>query len=99
MGDLHVPAEIRLLEDSSAAKGIAERSGLGKVRHIEVNQLWLQQKIREKDLEVHKMPGAENYADALTTVLDSGKLVWHIHQTGNRMLSGRHELMPVKAYV
>ena len=30
-----------LATDASAAKAIAQRRGLGKVRHIEVNQLWL----------------------------------------------------------
>ena len=28
--------------DASAAKGIASRRGLGKIRHIELSQLWLQ---------------------------------------------------------
>ena len=40
--DLGIARKIRLSEDSSAAKGIADRTGLGKVRHIEVNQLWIQ---------------------------------------------------------
>ena len=47
LGDLEVEAKIKILEDSSAAKGIAERTGLGKVRHIEVNQLWIQEKVRD----------------------------------------------------
>ena len=36
--------------DSSAAKGIASRRGLGKVRHIEVHQLWLQDKVQKKEV-------------------------------------------------
>jgi hypothetical protein len=43
--DLGVEVQIRLRTDASAAKGIASRRGLGKIRHIEVNQLWLQQKL------------------------------------------------------
>ena len=35
---------IRLNTDASAAIGISNRVGSGKVRHIEVNQLWLQEK-------------------------------------------------------
>ena len=31
--------------DASAAIAIASRLGLGKVRHIEVTQLWLQEKV------------------------------------------------------
>jgi hypothetical protein len=45
--DLEVECKITILEDSSAAKGVAERTGLGKVRHIEVNQLWIREKVRE----------------------------------------------------
>ena len=36
---------IQLASDASAAIGIANRRGVGKVRHIEVSQLWLQSKI------------------------------------------------------
>ncbi len=43
--DLGVELRIRVHTDASAAKGIASRRGLGKVRHIEVNQLWLQDKV------------------------------------------------------
>ena len=33
--------------DASAAKGIASRRGLGKVRHIDVSQLWLQDRVNK----------------------------------------------------
>ena len=39
LGDLVIDHRIRIRTDASAAKGIATRKGLGKVRHIEVNQL------------------------------------------------------------
>ena len=45
LADLGISAVIHMYTDSSAAKGIASRKGLGKVRHIEVNQLWLQDKV------------------------------------------------------
>ncbi len=37
--------KISIKGDASAAIGIANRVGIGKVRHIEVNQLWLQEKV------------------------------------------------------
>ena len=37
MGDLGIDSKVRIRTDASAAKGIATRKGLGKVRHIEVN--------------------------------------------------------------
>ena len=41
VSDLGVQASVRLHTDSSAAKGISNRRGLGKVRHIELSELWL----------------------------------------------------------
>ena len=64
--DMGVSLTIRLKEDSFAAKGIAERTGLGKLRHVEVNQLWVQEKVKNKVIELTKVKGIDNLADALT---------------------------------
>ena len=45
ISDMGVNYKLQVLTDSSAAKRIASRRGLGKVRHIEVNQLWVQEKV------------------------------------------------------
>ena len=63
---------IQIASDASAAIGIASRRGKGKVRHIEVNQLWVQGLIMEGKAEVIKIPTTGNAADALTTHLDWG---------------------------
>jgi hypothetical protein len=43
--------EVRLVvkTDASAAKGIAMRKGFGKVRQVEVNQLWVQDRVARGD--------------------------------------------------
>ena len=43
--DLGVTVGVKLHIDASAAIGIAMRRGMGKVRHIELNQLWLQDQV------------------------------------------------------
>ena len=43
--DLGLKYEIVLYTDSSAAKGISSRRGLGKLRHVELNELWLQDQV------------------------------------------------------
>ena len=53
--DLGYEVKIRIRTDASAAKGIASRRGLGKVRHIEVSQLWLQEKVTTGAIEVMKV--------------------------------------------
>ena len=47
MQDMGMEVGLRLGSDSSAARGIAARRGLGNVRHIEVCQLWLQEEVQE----------------------------------------------------
>ena len=50
MGDLGVTVSIHIKSDASAAIGIASRRGLGKIRHLEVSQLWLQQRVASEEL-------------------------------------------------
>ena len=57
LGDLGVECAATLNTDASAALGIASRRGLGKVRHIDVSQLWLQQRVANGDLIVQKVDG------------------------------------------
>ena len=45
--DVGETAELEVLTDSSAAVGICRRKGLGKVRHLDTNLLWVQDKVRE----------------------------------------------------
>ena len=52
--------------DSSANDGILKRTGAGKVKHLSVRQLWLQEKVGEGDLCHVKIPRAVNVADAMT---------------------------------
>ena len=76
--DLGWELELRLFVDSSAAKAIASRKGLGKVRHIEVRHLWLQQAVRDKKLVLRKVLGKENPSDLLTkglSIIDIEKLL------------------------
>ena len=52
--------------DSSAAKSIASRVGLGKVRHLKVKYFWIQDMVKTKRVQLRKVPGTENPADNLT---------------------------------
>ena len=88
---------IKIHTDASAAKGIATRKGLGKVRHIEVNQLWLQDKVSQGDIEVVKVPGDKNIADILTKHVEGDKVKRHCSDIGMEFRQGRHKLMPTVA--
>ena len=94
LADLGVNVKLRISTDASAAKGIASRRGAGKTRHIEVNQLWVQEKVANGEIELQKVRTQENLADALTKHVDGEKLRWHVQSSGQRFREGRHLLMP-----
>ena len=52
--------------DSAAAKSFVSRRGLGKMRHIEVRDLWLQREGMRGQVVVLKVPGEDNPADLMT---------------------------------
>ena len=58
--------EVQIATDSSAAKSYASRRGAGRVRHVEVRQLWLQQAVAEGKIKLRKIDGTQNPADVLT---------------------------------
>ena len=92
--DLGVDSQLKLECDSSAAVGIAPRSGLGKLRHLEVHLLWLQELVRDKRVELRKVDGKVNVADFLKKfckreVLDYALPACHFHEC-----SGRAETAP-----
>ena len=44
--DLGETLELEVLTDSGAAKGICMRKGIGRVRHLDTNLLWIQDEVR-----------------------------------------------------
>ena len=56
----------QLFADASAALSIAKRQGAGKMRHINVKSLWLQEKAVRSLLTYNKIKGEDNPSDGLT---------------------------------
>ena len=52
--------------DSSSALAIAKRKGAGKLRHIHISALWIQEKQDREDTTYAKVLGTENPADLMT---------------------------------
>ena len=92
--EMGIHVRIRVSTDASAAKGIASRRGLGKVRHIEVHQLWVQDKVASGEIEVRKVDGKANLADMLTKHVGSEDIRVHMFHTCQSYAEGRHNIMP-----
>ena len=45
--EIGIQVQMTLKCDASVAVGIVLRKGLGRVRHIDVSQLWLQEKVAQ----------------------------------------------------
>ena len=60
--------------DSAAALGVTRRSGCGKLRHVRVGNLWVQEKQDTGELGYKKVDGSENPADAGTKYLSEEKM-------------------------
>ena len=65
---------IKLETDSKAAKEFVARRGLGKMRHIEVRELWLQKEVSEGKVKVVKVLGRVNPVDFMTKILTKAEI-------------------------
>ena len=92
--DLGMPFSIRVRSDATAALGIARRLGIGKIRHLDTSLLWIQQKIKDGDLTVDKVLGADNPADCLTKHVDRATMLKHLRAMGLEYEDGRAEAAP-----
>ncbi len=55
--------------DASEALGVVRHSGLGKLKHIDIRELWLQSEIAEGRVSMLKEPMETNPADVLTKIM------------------------------
>ena len=77
MRDFGVEKSCVVFADSSAALAIAKRKGAGKLRHINISCLWIQERADSKQLELRKVLGTENPADMMTKHLARQPLDMH----------------------
>ena len=94
LSDLGVNLHVAVSTDSSAAKGIANRRGLGKVRHIELSELWVQDQIARGRITVYKIDGSENSSDSLTKHSCGERIGQTMRHCNQSIAPGRHKIMP-----
>ena len=92
MQDLRLKLPVTVWTDSSAAIGIASRSGLGKLRHLETHTLWVQEKVRTGAIAVKKV----NPADLFTKHVASREKVHQLlGRFGCEYRQGRAQAAPL----
>ncbi len=84
--------EAQVNTDSSAAKSISSRRVAGRVRHVEVQELRVQEKVRRGELSIMEVTGEDNVADGLAKHVDRSKLEKYMCECGFTFREGRREL-------
>ena len=92
--DMGIKLRGEVYADSSAAMGIAQRAGCGKVRHLRVQALWVQEVRSTGRLAYHKVLGSRNPADILTKHVPAELLNAHVTTLGLELRGGRAETAP-----
>ena len=80
---------IQLLIDNSAARQILMRAGVGRVRHLSVKILWLQQQVERKMVSVAAVASSANVADLGTKRLPCHTMRRLMYEVGVYDGSGR----------
>ena len=97
--DLGVDLEIKMFTDATTGKAMATRRGLGKVRHIAVNELWIQEKVHRGDLKIVKIKNKFNPADLMTKHLSQAEIATILEQLNHVHAAGRSEHAPELALI
>ena len=66
LADLGIIVSIEIITDSTAATGTASRIGIGKIKHLDVGWLWIQDLVKAGDVTLKKINGKVNPADLMT---------------------------------
>jgi hypothetical protein len=94
LGDFNHPVSIEIHSDATAAIGICKRQGLGRVRHLATADLWLQQRVKAKELLLFKVPGKDNPADVFTKHKSLPEILRFMQMMGVCSRQGRPKLAP-----
>ena len=92
--DLGIQLRIEILTDATAAIGICRRRGLGKMRHLHVADLWVEDRLRRGDFQLTKVLGSDNPEDLLTKHVSRDIMLRHMETIGIRAEVGRAKSAP-----
>lgn len=82
--------------DSSVARSIAERQGVGALKHLQTRALWLQERVALDEILPVREPTLTNEADLNTKVHPQKRFEYLVHRLGMRTL-GKHGIVETKA--
>ena len=72
--DVGIELEVVVHTDSDACRGTCQRTGLGRMKHLEVEALWGQDVLKRKRVRLERVHTDVNIADLMTKYLSRGRI-------------------------
>ena len=69
---------------------------MGRVRHLATADLWIQQRVKAKQLQLFKLPGQNNPSDLMTKYKSAPDIARFLKMLGIHERAGRPDLAPVR---
>jgi hypothetical protein len=88
---IDMEVEMTVESDSSAAISSQLRGGMGRMKHVELRHMFMQQLVKEKRMKLRKIPGEENSSDLGTKYLERLTFEKHRRAAGLRSRGGDAE--------
>ena len=89
MGEWNHKVEAEVLADSTTALAVVNRKGNGKMRHVKIGKLWIQQKREDGELKYEKVLGTKNPADMMTKHIKAADIEVQLERMSMRIEEGR----------
>jgi hypothetical protein len=98
--DMGIEMKVRVWTDSDASRSVASRRGVGKLRHVELKYLWVQEVVKSGRVTMKRVNGVDNVADHLTKPKMGGEMARMIQNMGGEVVwlegGGRQQMTGVE---
>jgi hypothetical protein len=80
--EIGISLKVNVHTDSNACRGTCQRTGLGRLKHLRIEELWLQSALEEKRLEIVRVHREDNPADCLTKFIPNNAMIRQCEMLG-----------------
>ena len=91
--DMNVVVSIAVCTDSSAAKEFDSSRELRKVRHVELSEIWLRDRVARGKVSLVKVVGDDNFGNVATEHVPADRVEQTLRATSNYVRSRRHDIV------
>ena len=89
--DFDINLKTQIMIDAHVAFGVVQKRNFGKLHHIDVQWLWLQERMQNGEIKAAKANGKDNPTDLVTTHLSSEDMAKHLVKWGFELRSNKFD--------